>query len=64
MTLLDLLQWHREQQERFEYLAVNHKTYGAQIHRDAVTRRNVKLASFHAEAATVLRNEIAKGEPK
>ena len=55
MTLKQLIQWHREQQERYEDLAKNHKTTGASNHRDAVTRRNLKLAKFHAEAVVAIR---------
>lgn len=55
MTLDQLFLWHREQAERFAWLADNHKTTGATVHRGAVTRRNRKLAAFHAEAASLLK---------
>lgn len=54
MTLASLYIWHREQAERFEHLAKNHQTTGASVHRNAVTRRNEKLAQFHKDAAKVL----------
>ncbi|MGQ7937317.1 hypothetical protein [Paraburkholderia sp. D1E] len=55
MTLSQLFMWHREQAERFAWLADNHKTTGGAVHRAAVTRRNQKLAAFHAEAASMLK---------
>lgn len=59
MNLAALFIWHREQAERFEWLAGHHKTAGGgQCHRDAVTRRNLKLAKFHADAAKVLKEVI------
>jgi hypothetical protein len=59
MDLRSLFMWHREQQKRFAWLADNHKTTGGgQCHRDAVTRRNLKLAQFHADAAKTLKEVI------
>lgn len=59
MNLSSLFLWHREQAERFDWLAQHHKTTGGgQRHRDAVTRRNLKLAQFHADAAKVLKEAI------
>ncbi|WP_144154524.1 hypothetical protein [Paraburkholderia sp. BCC1885] len=56
MTLPELFMWHREQVERFAWLADNHKTTGGGTrHRAAVTRRNQKLAAFHADAASLLK---------
>jgi hypothetical protein len=57
MTVEQLYMWHREQAERYEDLARNHRTTGASVVRNAVTRRNLKLAEFHTEAAAVL-NEV------
>lgn len=52
MDLAALFMWHREQQERFAWLAEHHKTTGGgQCHRDAVTRRNLKLAQFHGRVS-------------
>lgn len=63
MTLDQLFLWHREQQERFAWLAENHKTAGGgQCHKDAVTRRNLKQAKFHADAAGVLKQARAAQE--
>jgi hypothetical protein len=63
VTLDQLYLWHREQSERFAWLADNHKTTGVvgSAHRAAVTRRNQKLARFHAEAAQCIKS--LKGEP-
>lgn len=56
VTLDQLFMWHREQAERFAWLADNHKTTGGDTrHRAGVTRRNQKLAAFHADAASVLK---------
>lgn len=55
MTLEKLAFWHREQAERFEYLAKNHKTTGATVHLNAVTRRNEVQAAFHREAHDAIR---------
>ena len=63
MTLDQLFLWHREQQDRFAWLAEHHKTAGGgQCH--AVTRRNLKLAQFHADAVAVLKGARALMEPK
>lgn len=59
MTPLELLKHHREQVERFEHLATNHKTTGAPTHRNAVARRNTKLAQFHMEAVECLKLLLA-----
>lgn len=64
MTLRQLYIWHREQQERFEDLAKNHKTCASKVYRDAVTRRNEKLAKFHADAAAVLRAALHESLPQ
>ena len=64
MTLRQLFIWHREQQERFEDLAKNHKTCAAPVYRAAVTRRNEKLAKFHADAAAVLKATLHERLPQ
>jgi hypothetical protein len=59
MNIANLFLWHREQSERFEWLAEHHKTTGGgQCHRDAVTRRNLKLAKFHADASKAIKEVI------
>jgi hypothetical protein len=55
MTLESLHIWHREQAERYAWLAANHKTTGSSLHIKNVTRRNEKMAAFHRDAAAVLK---------
>lgn len=54
MTLDQLYLWHREQAERFEYQAENHKTMGAAKLRASISRSYKKRADFHKDAAALL----------
>lgn len=60
MTVTELYMWHKEQAERFEDRAVEHKTMGPAKLRASISRSYLKKAAFHREAEKML-NDVRNG---
>jgi len=62
VTLDQLYLWHREQQERFEHLAMNNKANLATVYKASLKRTYERQATFHSRAVALLKSlRLASG---
>jgi hypothetical protein len=62
VTLDQLYLWHREQQERFEHLAMHNKANLANVYKASLKRTYERQATFHSRAVALLKSlRLASG---